>query len=78
MNLQFITDCKGETTGVFIPIEEWNILLKKYKELRDEAAALEIPEWHQELVAERMENYKKGTGSAVDFDAAIEDLNKNL
>ena len=78
MNLQFITDHKGETTGVFIPIEEWNELLKKYKELRDAAATLEIPEWHRELVLERMEKYKNGTDSAVDFDAAIGELDKNL
>lgn len=31
MNLQYISDHKGEVTGVFIPIEEWETLRKKLK-----------------------------------------------
>lgn len=30
MNLQYVSDEKGNTTGVFIPIKEWNLLKKKY------------------------------------------------
>jgi hypothetical protein len=35
MNLQYISDNKGKTTGVFIPIEEWEALKSKYKGLGD-------------------------------------------
>jgi hypothetical protein len=28
MNLQYVSDNKGKKTGVFIPIEDWEILLK--------------------------------------------------
>jgi len=31
MSLQFISDSMGQTTGVFIPINEWNELKDKYK-----------------------------------------------
>jgi hypothetical protein len=38
MTLQFIHDNKGNTTGVFIPIEEWQILKSKYSDLQKEEA----------------------------------------
>jgi len=33
MNLQFISDNLGKTAGVFIPINDWNQLKKKYRDL---------------------------------------------
>lgn len=35
MNLQFISDNRGKTTGVFIPIEEWEGLKSKFKGLEE-------------------------------------------
>ena len=36
MNLQYISDSKGQTTGVFIPIQEWEGLKSKFKGLEEE------------------------------------------
>ena len=36
MSLQYILDSKGEKTGVFIPIKEWERLKKTFKELKKE------------------------------------------
>lgn len=30
MSLQYISDNKGKTSGVYIPIQEWNRLKRKY------------------------------------------------
>jgi len=76
MNLQYITDGNGQTTGVFIPIKEWNDLKTKFK-IIDESA-LEVPEWHKAIVRERMELYKKNPGLASDFDTAMNDIEKDL
>lgn len=76
MNLQYISDSKGQTTGVFIPINEWNDLKNKYKEIEQEADS--IPEWHKELVLKRLEDYQQNTGSAVDFDTAMDEIEKEL
>jgi hypothetical protein len=35
MNLQYISDYKGKTTGVFIPIQEWEALKTKFKGLEE-------------------------------------------
>lgn len=76
MNLQYISDSKGQTTGVFIPINEWNNLKKKYKDIEQEEVS--VPDWHKELVIKRLEDYKQNPGSAMDFDAAMDDIEKDL
>ena len=76
MNLQYISDSKGQTTGVFIPINEWNDLKSKYKGIERED--IDIPEWHKDLVRQRLDDYKKNPGSAMDFDSAMDDIEKEL
>lgn len=76
MNLQYISDSKGQTTGVFIPINEWNDLKTKYKNI--EQVEITVPEWHKDLVLKRLEDYKQNPGSAMDFDSAMDDIEKEL
>ncbi len=76
MNLQYISDSKGQTTGVFIPINEWNNLKNKYKDIEQEEVS--VPDWHKELVLKRLEDYKQNPGSAMDFDTAMDDIEKDL
>ena len=76
MNLQYITDSNGLPTGVFIPIKEWNDLKTRLKDFDQEGA--EIPEWHKEIVRKRIELYKNNIEEAIDFDAALDDIEKGL
>ncbi len=62
--------------GVFIPIEEWMKLKDKYKEIGRES--IEIPEWHKDIVNDRMADYEKNPGSSQDFDKAIDDIENEL
>jgi hypothetical protein len=76
MNLQYISDSNGQTTGVFIPINEWNKLKNKHKDIEQEEVS--VPEWHKNLVLKRLEDYKQNPDSAIDFDSAIEDIEREL
>lgn len=76
MNLQFISDSMGETTGVYIPIKEWNELKSKFKEI--EQVEIDISEWHKDVVRQRLADYKKNPGHAMDFDAAMDDIENAL
>jgi hypothetical protein len=76
MNLQYISDGEGETTGVFIPIKEWNILRKKYKGIELEVD--DIPGWHKDLVRERLAGYEKNPDSSLDFDDTLDEIEKQL
>ncbi len=76
MNLQYISDSTGKTTGVFIPITEWNHLKRKYHDI--EMEAMEVPEWQKEQVRNRMEEYKNKPGQVLDFEIAIDDIENNI
>jgi len=76
MNLQYISDNKGKTTGVFIPIQEWEALKSRYKGLGDEE--VDIPDWHKDLVKKRLDEYHNNPGIALDFDPAMDDIEKEL
>ncbi|MEZ4906183.1 MAG: addiction module protein [Saprospiraceae bacterium] len=76
MNLQYISDNKGKTTGVFIPIEEWNELRAKYKGIENEE--IEIPDWQKKEVDDRIRRYKSNIDNAMDFNEAMNEIENNL
>ena len=76
MNLQYISDSTGKTTGVFIPITKWNHLKSKYHDI--EMEAMEVPEWQKELVRNRIEEYKNNPEQALDFETALDDIEHKI
>ncbi|MFP9100125.1 addiction module protein [Flavobacterium sp. RHBU_24] len=76
MNLQYILDGKGETTGVFIPIQEWLSFKKKFKNIDIDDS--DIPEWHKEELDHRLEAIKNGDEQFHDYNEAMNDILKEL
>jgi hypothetical protein len=76
MSLQYISDNKGQTTGVFIPIEEWNNLKNKFKGI--EAEELDIPSWQLAELDNRVKDYRKNPTQTVDYNQVIEDIEKGI
>ncbi|MCF8298373.1 MAG: addiction module protein [Saprospiraceae bacterium] len=75
MNLQYISDNKGKTTGVYIPIEDWEKLKNKYAELDEEDSNLfAIPEWHKEIIRQRLIDYKENPDNVLDWDEVKNDF----
>ena len=73
MNLQYITDDKGQTTGVFIPIREWNDIKSRYRDIEPD-----IPNWHKEIIDQRLKNYEGFPDQAIDFDTAMDEIEDDL
>jgi hypothetical protein len=80
MNLQFIHDNRGNTTGVFIPIEDWQTLKGKYTDLQNEEAlnSIELTSWQKEILDERLDDYYKNPNDVVDFDTTIANIRKKI
>ena len=80
MTLQFTHDNKGNTTGVFIPIEEWQILKSKYSDLQKEEAenVVELATWLKQIIDERLNDYYKNNMDVTDFNRTIDENEKNL
>ena len=80
MNLQFIQDNQGNTTGVFIPIDEWQSLKSKYNELEKEeiSQAMELTSWQKEILDQRIAYYTTNPTDVLDFNKTIDDLENRL
>jgi hypothetical protein len=80
MTLQFIHDNRGNTTGVFIAIEEWQSLKTKYTELQKAEAEniVELATWQKKIIDERLNDYYKNPTDVADFDKTIDDIEKSL
>ena len=76
MSLQFISDSTGKTTGVYIPIKDWDKLKAKYEGLEQDE--IDVPSWQMQEVKKRLEDYKNDPSQALDFDSAMDDIEKDL
>jgi hypothetical protein len=74
MNVQYISDNTGKTTGVFIPISEWNELKDKYKDIEN----INVPIWQIKEVRKRLDDYKNNPELAMDFETAMDEIEKDL
>jgi hypothetical protein len=80
MTLQFIHDNNGNTTGVYIPIEDWQTLKVKYKELEREElkSGEELLSWQKEVIDIRLNEYYNNPTNVSDFGKSLDDLEKDL
>ena len=79
-SLQFIHDNQGNTTGVFIPIEQWQMLKAKYAGLQNEEVQnlSELTSWQTQIVEERLADYYKNPEDVADFDKMIDEIEEGL
>jgi len=75
MNLQYISDKAGKKTGVILPIDLWQKLISIFK---IDIEKMDIPEEHIREVRERMEEYYRNPDIALDFNKAMDDIEKDL
>ncbi len=73
MNLQYISNAAGETTGIYIPITDWEKLKTKYTDLESDIDA--IPDWHKEIILERLKDYNENPDDVLDWDEVKDDFN---
>lgn len=80
MTLQFIHDNNGNTTGVFIPIDDWQLLKTKYVDLQKEEVenVLELADWQKKVIDERLDDYHNNKLNVVNFDSTLDDIEKSL
>ena len=80
MTLQYIHHNRGNTTGVFIPIEDWQNLKEKYSDLQVEEVEnnVELTSWQKEIIDQRLEDYYNNPNDVVDFDIAIANIRKQI
>ena len=73
MNLQYNYDNTGNPIGVFIPIDEWNKLKNKYKELAQE----ELPLWQEDILNKRLELLANNPTEVCSLDSFLTEIEAN-
>lgn len=76
MSVQYISDDHGKTTGVFIPIQDWNKLKNKFIGLEEEE--FELPSWQKNELNDRMAEYERNPSNTTSFQEAMDDLEKDM
>jgi type VI protein secretion system component Hcp len=78
--LQFIQDHRGNTTGVYIPIEDWQVLKSRNADLQKEESEnkIELASWQKEIIDQRLEDYYKNPDDVVDFNETMAKIRKSL
>lgn len=76
MSLQFISDSTGKTTAMYIPGKEFNKPKIKVKGIDQKET--DVPEWHKEIVRQRLNEFKNAQDLAIDFDDAMDDIERVL
>jgi hypothetical protein len=72
MNVQYITNGKGKPSGVYIPIEDWELIKKELE------SKSELPEWHNEILNERQEKYLKGKSGFAEAEVVLKEIESRL
>ena len=57
MNPQVILDSNGKNTGVFIPIEDWNLIESTYPDINN--LSKELPQWQKDIIDTRLDAIAK-------------------
>jgi hypothetical protein len=80
MSLQFIKDNKGNTTGVYIPIEEWESLKSNNIQLQkvETEINIELESWQKQIINDRLNEYYSNPTDVNDFDKTIDDIEKTI
>lgn len=80
MSIQFIHDKQGNTTGVYISIEEWQTLKTKYSDLqKEEAESLNsISNWQKDLIDIRLSDYYNNPTEVSSFDQTLDQIEKMI
>lgn len=78
MTLQYIQDKEGKTTGVIIPIEEWESLKEKYSELQEADSPSDLASWQKNIIDERIADYYDDPKNVNDFDKTLNEIEKSL
>ncbi len=92
MKTQLIQGHNGLPIGVFIPIEDWELIKKSYPSI--EHIADDMPEWQKDINDERLRNklsnetkkmlddrlkvYEENPHEVYDFDQLIDELNREI
>lgn len=76
MKLQVLNDNFGNQTGVFVPIEDWNLIKKNYPDI--ETLEQELSQWEKDLIDNRLKAISENSERLKPIDSLFEELKRKI
>ena len=76
MKTQVIQDHNGLPTGVFIPIEDWEIIKNEYPNI--EATEKELEQWEMDIIDQRLTAIEKNPGKLLPIENLFKELRRKI
>ena len=76
MKLQVLIDNLGNQTGVYVPMEDWNLIKNNYPDI--ETLEQELPQWEKDLIDERLEAIAKNPERLQPIENLFEELKRKI
>lgn len=76
MRTQIIQDHNGLPTGVFIPIEDWENMKKKYPDI--DKINEDVPQWQKDILDKRLNDYRNNPDSFKPIEELFDALDREL
>ncbi|MBK7958817.1 MAG: hypothetical protein IPK03_12380 [Bacteroidetes bacterium] len=76
MDLQYLSDHDGKRTAVIIPLDKWEEITLKHRDVIAMVEAEEIPNFVQEEVQHRLDYAKKNPQDLIDWQKGIDKIKK--
>lgn len=76
MRTQIIQDHNGLPTGVFIPIEDWDLIKSNYPDV--EALDQKLPKWEKDLIDSRLNTIAENPEKLKPIETLYKELNRKI
>ncbi len=76
MNPQVLQDSNGKNAGVFITMEDWNLIESIYPGINN--LEKELPQWQKEMIDERLDTIAKNPERLKPISKLFEVMHKDL
>jgi hypothetical protein len=75
MSLQYLSDENGQIVAVQVPIEDWELLRRKYPEI--EAPTVGLPDWQKDLIDSRLKAIEESPDRILPIDSLMAELDRS-
>ena len=76
MKLQVLKDNFGNQTGVYVSMEDWNLIINNYPDI--ENLEKEIPQWEKDLIDERLNSISKNQYRLKPINSLFDELKREI
>ena len=76
MKIQILQDNLGNQTGVYVPLNDWNLIKQQYPDI--ETIEEDLPQWEIDLIDSRLSIIKQNPERLQPIESLFAELKRNI